>query len=80
MASHYKRVINAKPSIDTLPPKSMIKSQKARDRAKREVLNMSTSSAKPLSRTKSVDSLRNVITLYLLKPKINRNFYFFLNI
>jgi hypothetical protein len=62
MASHYKRVINAKSSIDTLPPKSMIKSQKARDRAKRELLAL----AKSVDRAKSVDSLRIVIEILLL--------------
>lgn len=36
MASHYKRVLNVRSSIDSTPPKSMIQSQKARDRVKRE--------------------------------------------
>ena len=36
MASHYKRILNVRSSIDSAPPKSMIQSQKARDRVKRE--------------------------------------------
>jgi hypothetical protein len=61
MASHYKRVINAKSSIDTLPPKSIVKSQKARDRAKREMLSLN----KSIDRAKSADSLRNVFNIIL---------------
>lgn len=64
MASHYKRVINAKSAINTLPPKSITCSQKSRDRAKREMLNCSqTRKSLNTSRAKSVDVSRNDISL-----------------
>jgi hypothetical protein len=45
MASHYKRILNVRSSIDSAPPKSMVQSQKARDRVKRETtLNKSIKS------------------------------------
>lgn len=64
MASHYKRVINAKSSINTLPPKSMVQSQKARDRIKRELLNFSHL-ANSLQPVKSSDSFINVRILLI---------------
>ncbi|CAF0790384.1 unnamed protein product [Brachionus calyciflorus] len=41
LASHYKRINSAKSSIDTSAPKSLIKSVKAQDRVKREILRNS---------------------------------------
>ncbi len=53
-------------AINTLPPKSLTNSQKARDRAKREMLNYSIArQSLDKSRAKSADSPRNVINLSL---------------
>ncbi|RNA30326.1 spermatogenesis-associated 7 [Brachionus plicatilis] len=59
MASHYRRVINAKPSIDTTPPKSLTKSikayLKAKDRVKRELMQLSWAN-KNFNRPKSAEN------------------------